>query len=40
MRKVLIADDNLAFAENLAEILDDAGYQAVVAGSGAAALRR
>jgi len=39
MRKVLITDDNGAFAENLAEILEDAGYQAVIANSGAAAIR-
>lgn len=39
MRKVLITDDNRAFAENLAEILEDAGFQAVIANSGPAALR-
>lgn len=40
MRKVLITDDNGAFAENLAEILEDAGYHAVIANSGAAAIRQ
>jgi len=39
MRRVLITDDNRAFAENLAEIVEDAGYEAVVADSGAEALR-
>lgn len=39
MRKILITDDNRAFAENLAEILEDAGHQAVIANSGAEALR-
>jgi CheY-like chemotaxis protein len=40
MRRILVTDDNRAFAENLAEILEDAGYEAVVADSGAEALRR
>lgn len=39
MRKILVTDDNRAFAENLAEILEDAGYQPVIADSGAEALR-
>lgn len=39
MRKILITDDNRAFAENLAEILEDVGHQAVIADSGAEALR-
>lgn len=39
MSKVLITDDNRAFAENLAEILEDAGHQAVIANSGSEALR-
>lgn len=39
MRKILVTDDNRAFAENLAEILADAGYEPVVAASGADALR-
>jgi CheY-like chemotaxis protein len=38
MRRYLLVDDNLAFAENLAEILRDQGNQADVAGNGAAAL--
>lgn len=39
MRKFLVVDDNLAFAENLAEIIDDAGVgEAIVADSGARAL--
>lgn len=37
-RRYLIVDDNLAFAENIAEILRDEGYHATVAGSGADAL--
>jgi CheY-like chemotaxis protein len=40
MRKVLVTDDNRAFAENLAEILEDAGYAATIADSGAEALRQ
>lgn len=39
MRKILVTDDNRAFAENLAEILEDAGYEPVIADSGADALR-
>jgi two-component system, response regulator PdtaR len=38
MRSYLIVDDNHAFAENLAEILEDAGNQAAVATSGEQAL--
>ena len=38
MRKYLLVDDNLAFAENLAEILRDAGAEVVLAASGAQAL--
>jgi CheY-like chemotaxis protein len=38
MRHYLIVDDNLPFAENLAEILRDAGHEASVAGGGHAAL--
>ena len=40
MRRYLIVDDNQAFAENLAEILVDAGAEVDVAPSGAAALER
>lgn len=41
MRSVLIVDDNLAFADNLAEILDDAGVaHADVVDCGARALER
>jgi CheY-like chemotaxis protein len=40
MRTYLLVDDNAAFAENLAEIIADAGDQAVVAASGADALER
>lgn len=40
MREVLIVDDNLPFAENLAEILGDAGVAAEVAGTGQEALDR
>src|SRR5215470_7175657 len=36
--RYLILDDNLAFAENLAEILRDQGHEAVVVNSGAEAL--
>ena len=39
MAKVLITDDNRPFAENLAEILEDAGHQVVIADSGAEALQ-
>lgn len=38
MRKYLLVDDNLAFAENLAEILRDAGAEVTVAEGGASAL--
>jgi DNA-binding NtrC family response regulator len=38
MRKVLIVDDNQAFAENLGEILSDAGVEVDLAGGGATAL--
>lgn len=40
MRKVLITDDNRAFAENLAEILEDVGCKVAIANSGAEALRQ
>jgi CheY-like chemotaxis protein len=38
MRKYLVVDDNAAFAENLAEILGDAGAEVTVAHSGQMAL--
>src|SRR5207249_5148305 len=38
VKKYLLVDDNLAFAENLAEILRDRGAEATVAESGAQAL--
>ena len=38
MRRYLLVDDNLAFAENLAEILRDGGAEVNVAGSGTQAL--
>jgi DNA-binding NtrC family response regulator len=38
--KVLVVDDHLDLAENLAEILEGVGYQAVVAGSAEEALER
>src|SRR5579862_4874315 len=38
MRSYLIVDDNVAFAENLAEILADRGDRAVLASSGAEAV--
>ena len=38
MRSYLLVDDNAAFAENLAEIIEDGGDRAVVAESGAQAL--
>ncbi len=38
MRRYLIVDDNVAFAENLAEIIADVGDEAVVVDSGARAL--
>jgi two-component system, response regulator PdtaR len=40
MRKVLIVDDNQAFADNLAEILGDAGAGVDVVNGGEAALAR
>jgi CheY-like chemotaxis protein len=40
MRKYLVVDDNEAFAENLAEILRDAGGEVVIVHSGEAALER
>lgn len=38
--KILIVDDHIDLAENLAEILDNAGYETVVADSAEAALDR
>jgi CheY-like chemotaxis protein len=38
-RRYLLVDDNLPFAENLAEILDELGAACAVAGSGEEALR-
>jgi CheY-like chemotaxis protein len=38
MRRYLVVDDNLAFAENIAEILRDVGDEACVANDGPAAL--
>ena len=38
-RHYLLVDDNIDFAENLAEILRDEGHRATVAGSGAEALK-
>ena len=38
MARYLLVDDNLAFADNLAEIITDNGGEAVVANSGARAL--
>jgi CheY-like chemotaxis protein len=38
MRRYLIVDDNRDFAENLAEILRDAGHEVALAGDGAEAL--
>jgi len=38
-RRYLIVDDNLAFAENLAEILGDEGNEVSLAGSGAEAIK-
>ena len=38
MRCYLLVDDNLAFAENIAEILEDEGAKVAVAGSGEQAL--
>lgn len=39
MSKILITDDNRPFAENLAEILEDAGHQVVITTSGEDAIR-
>ena len=39
MRRYLIVDDNLAFAENLAEILKDLGDEVSLASSGAEAIK-
>ena len=38
MRRYLLVDDNRAFAENLAEIIEDAGAEVEIATSGEAAL--
>ena len=38
MRRYLVVDDNIAFAENLAEIIGDLGDEAVLASSGAEAM--
>lgn len=38
MKSFLLVDDNLAFAENVAEILRDAGHEVVIATNGEAAL--
>jgi DNA-binding response OmpR family regulator len=38
MARYLLVDDNVAFAENLAEIIQDLGHEAVVAESGERAL--
>jgi CheY-like chemotaxis protein len=38
-RRYLIVDDNLAFAENLAEILNDEGDEVSLAGTGAEAIK-
>ena len=38
-RRYLIVDDNLAFAENLAEILKDEGDEVSLAGTGAEAIK-
>jgi CheY-like chemotaxis protein len=40
MRKILVVDDNLPFAENLAEILSDGGAEVDVVGTGSAALEK
>ena len=39
MKRFLLVDDNLAFAENLAEILRDLGHEVSIAGTGEAALQ-
>lgn len=38
MKSILLVDDNLAFAENVAEILRDLGHEVVIAAGGEAAL--
>ena len=38
MKSFLLVDDNVAFAENIAEILRDLGHEVVIAGNGPAAL--
>jgi CheY-like chemotaxis protein len=38
MRRYLLVDDNVAFAQNLAEIIEDSGGEAVLAETGAHAL--
>ncbi len=38
MKSFLLVDDNVAFAENIAEILRDEGHEVVIAASGQAAL--
>ena len=40
MKSFLLVDDNVAFAENVAEILRDAGHEVVIATSGEAALEK
>lgn len=40
MPKVLVIDDNRPFAENLCEILEEAGHEVVIATSGEEALQR
>ncbi len=39
MRRYLLVDDNRAFAENLAEIIEDAGYETAIAEDGREALK-
>lgn len=39
MKTFLLVDDNVAFAENLAEILRDSGHEVVIASSGEMALQ-
>lgn len=39
MKSFLLVDDNLAFAENVAEIVRDAGHEVVIATSGEGALQ-
>ncbi len=38
MKRILLVDDNVAFAENIAEILRDLGHEVTVAAGGEAAL--